>query len=71
MASVFWDVKRIFLIDYLVKGETITGEYYTYPSDRLKTVIAENCLGIAKENVSLHHVNAPVYSSRVLKFSRI
>ena len=32
MASVFWDAKGIFLIDYLEKGKTITGEYYVFQS---------------------------------------
>lgn len=28
MASVSWDAKDIVLIDYIQKGQTITGEYY-------------------------------------------
>ena len=29
MASVFWDAEGILFIDYLEKGKTITGEYYS------------------------------------------
>jgi hypothetical protein len=29
MASVFWDAEGILFIDYLEKGRTITGEYYS------------------------------------------
>jgi len=29
MASVFWDAEGISFIDYLEKGKTITGEYYS------------------------------------------
>jgi histone-lysine N-methyltransferase SETMAR len=29
MTSVFWNVRGIFAIDYLEKGETITGKYYS------------------------------------------
>jgi histone-lysine N-methyltransferase SETMAR len=29
MASVFWDAEGILCIDYLEKGKTITGEYYS------------------------------------------
>jgi hypothetical protein len=28
-ASVFWDAESILFIDYLEKGKTITGEYYS------------------------------------------
>ena len=28
VASVFWETKRILLINYLDKGKTITGKYY-------------------------------------------
>ncbi|GIY51588.1 hypothetical protein CDAR_365151 [Caerostris darwini] len=29
VASVFWDAKGILLINYIAKGKTITGEYYS------------------------------------------
>jgi hypothetical protein len=29
MASVFWDAEVILFIDYLKKGKTITGKYYS------------------------------------------
>jgi hypothetical protein len=29
MASVFWDAEGVLFIDYLEKGRTITGEYYS------------------------------------------
>jgi hypothetical protein len=29
MASVFWNAEGILFIDYLEKGKTITGEYYS------------------------------------------
>jgi hypothetical protein len=29
MALVFWDAEGILFIDYLEKGKTITGEYYS------------------------------------------
>jgi hypothetical protein len=35
MASVFWDAKGILFIDYLEKGKTITGEYYSNVLTRL------------------------------------
>jgi hypothetical protein len=35
MASVFWDAEGILNIDYLEKGKTITGEYYSNLLTRL------------------------------------
>jgi len=35
MASMFWDAEGIFFIDYLEKGKTITGEYYSNLITRL------------------------------------
>ena len=35
MASVFWDAEGILFIDYLEKGKTITGEYYSNLLTRL------------------------------------
>ena len=36
MASVFWDVKGILLIDYPEKDRTITSEYYSNLLDQLE-----------------------------------
>ncbi|MCP6559131.1 hypothetical protein NL501_28330, partial [Klebsiella pneumoniae] len=36
MATVFWDSQGILFIDYLEKGKTITGAYYSLLLDRLK-----------------------------------
>ena len=41
MASVFWDVHGILLIDYLKKGRTINNEYYMAVLVRLKEEIAK------------------------------
>jgi Transposase. len=38
---VFWDAKVILLIDYLEKGRTITGEYYSNLLDQLDVTIFE------------------------------
>jgi hypothetical protein len=35
MASVFWDGEGILFTDYLEKGKTITGEYYSNLLTRL------------------------------------
>jgi hypothetical protein len=35
MASVFWDAEGILFIDYLEKGKTLPGEYYSNLLTRL------------------------------------
>lgn len=65
MASVFWDAKGVLLIDYLPKGETITGRYYTNLLDRLIVKIREKRPGLAKKKILYHHDNAPVHTSGV------
>jgi hypothetical protein len=68
MASVLWDSKGILLIDYLQKGKTITGQYYTTLLEKLKTAIQEKRPGMAKKKVLFHHDNAP---SNFLRIHRI
>ncbi|XP_026828418.1 histone-lysine N-methyltransferase SETMAR-like [Ooceraea biroi] len=41
MATVFWDSQGIILIDYMEKGKTITGAYYSSLLDHLKTELQE------------------------------
>ena len=41
MASVFWDVKGILLIDYLPTGQSIMGQYYANLLDQLQENICE------------------------------
>ena len=61
MTSVFWDAEGILFIDYLEKGKTITGEYYSNLLTRLdeknrkknhfssgQCTRSQNCLGNGK-----------------------
>lgn len=41
MATVFWDSQGIILIDYLKKGKTISGAYYSSLLDLLETELQE------------------------------
>jgi hypothetical protein len=59
MASGFWDAEGILCIDYLEKGKTITGEYYsnllTRPYEKIrKTQFAKGKM--------FHQDNAPVHN---------
>lgn len=63
MASVFWDAKGILLIDYLEKGRTITGEYYSNLYDQLDRLKLNKTI--------LHQDNAPAYKGALaMKKSR-
>jgi len=46
MASVFWGAEGILFIDYLEKGKTITGEYYSNLLTRLDEKIREKRPGL-------------------------
>jgi len=49
IASVFWDAEGILFIDYLEKGKTITGEYYSNLLTRLDEKIREKRPGLQKK----------------------
>ncbi|GBP54687.1 Histone-lysine N-methyltransferase SETMAR [Eumeta japonica] len=42
MATVFWDARGVIHIDYLEKGKTITGEYYSKLLDRFDVDLKQN-----------------------------
>jgi len=48
MASVFWDAEGILFINYLEKGKTITGEYYSNLLTRLDEKNCEKRPGLQK-----------------------
>jgi len=50
MASVFWDTEGILFIDYLEKGKTITGEYYSNLLTRLDEKIVRKDPVCKKKN---------------------
>jgi hypothetical protein len=49
MASVFWDAEDIWFIDYLERGKTITGEYYSSLFTILDEKNRENGPGLQKK----------------------
>ena len=51
MASVFWDPEGLLFIDYLEKGKTITGKYYSNLLTRLDEKIREKRPGLQKKNI--------------------
>jgi hypothetical protein len=49
MAWVFWDATGILFIDYLEKGKTITGEYYSNLLSRPHEIFREKRPGLQKK----------------------
>jgi histone-lysine N-methyltransferase SETMAR len=70
MASVFWDAEGILFIDYLEKGKTITGEYYSNLLTRLVEKIHEKRPSLQKKKIIYYQDNAPAHRS-VLAMGKI
>lgn len=65
MATVFWDTQGIIFIDYLGKGKTITGEYYTSLLERLNEEIKTKRPRLKHKKILFHQDNAPVHNSLI------
>jgi histone-lysine N-methyltransferase SETMAR len=65
MATVFWDSQGVIHLDYLEKGRTITGQYYSDLLTRFDLVLKERRPRLQRKKVLFHHDNAPAHSSRV------
>ena len=65
MASVFWDAKGVVLVDYLEKGQTINGEYYSNLLRQLREAVKKKRPGKLTKGVLFHQDNAPVHKSVV------
>jgi histone-lysine N-methyltransferase SETMAR len=59
MTSVFWDAEGILFIDYLEKGKTITGEYYSDLLTRLDEKNREKRPGLQKKSTFIRTVHPP------------
>ena len=65
MATVFWDVKGVIMLDFLPKRSTITGVYYANLLDKLRTAIREKRRGKLSKCVLLQQDNARVHTCKV------
>ncbi|UYV64944.1 hypothetical protein LAZ67_3002523 [Cordylochernes scorpioides] len=59
MVSVFWDSEGVFLLDFLNKGQTITGNYYANLEKQLREAIKEKRRGMLSRKIVYHQDNAP------------
>ena len=62
MATIFWDARGVIHIDYLQKGTTINGEYYTNLLDRFNEDLKKKRPHLAKKKVIFHQGNARVHT---------
>jgi hypothetical protein len=63
MASVFWDAEGILLIDYLEKGKTITGEYYSNLLTKLVEKIRKERTDLEKKKKKNTHTHTHTHLS--------
>ncbi|GBP03932.1 Histone-lysine N-methyltransferase SETMAR [Eumeta japonica] len=65
MVTVFWDARGVVHIDYLEKGKTITGEYYSKLLNRFDVDLKQKRPHLAKKKVLFHQDNARVHTCLV------
>ena len=65
MATVFWDSEGIILTDFLEKGRTITGQYYSSLLVQLREEIHKKRIGKLSKGVLFHQDNAPAHKAAV------
>ncbi|UYV62570.1 hypothetical protein LAZ67_2001123 [Cordylochernes scorpioides] len=59
MVSVIWDSEGVLLLDFLNKGQTITGNYYANLVKQLREAIKEKRRGMLSRKIVYHQDNAP------------
>lgn len=71
MATIFWDVEGILMIDYLPKNTTMNAAYYANLLDRLREKIKEKRRGKLRKGVLILHDNAPVHTALTARSSLV
>jgi histone-lysine N-methyltransferase SETMAR len=65
MATIFWDMDGVIMIDYLPPKSTVTGQYYATQLEKLRSTIKEKRRGKLSKKILLLHDNAPAHASRL------
>ncbi|UYV69974.1 hypothetical protein LAZ67_7001357 [Cordylochernes scorpioides] len=63
MVPVFWDFEGVLFLDFLNKGQTITGNYYANFVKQLRDAFKEKRRGKLSRKIVYHQDNAPSYRS--------
>ena len=64
MATVFWDVKGVLLVDFLPSGETVNANRYCQTLDKLREAIRRKRPGRLSKGVILQHDNATPHTAK-------
>jgi histone-lysine N-methyltransferase SETMAR len=67
MATVFWDIEGLLLLEWMPNKTTITGTTYAQTLRNLRCAIKEKRRGKLTRGVLLLHDNAPSHTSRIAK----
>ena len=67
MATIFWDCRRILLIDFKERNTTVNATYYASLLHKLCDAIKEKRRGMLSRGFRLLHDNAPVHTASVAK----
>ena len=67
IATVFWDVKGVIMLDFLPKRSTRTRVYYANLLDQLRTAIREKRRGKLSKGVLLQQDNARFHPCKVAR----
>lgn len=65
MATIFWDIHGILLIDYLPKGSKFTSEYYCSLLDKLEVELRSNRRSYSRVGYWLLQDNAKVHTAKL------
>jgi hypothetical protein len=63
MATVFWDMKGLLLVDFIHKDETINADRYIQTLHKLRQVIRQKRVGMLTRSVKLLHDNATPHTA--------
>lgn len=69
MATIFWDVEGVLMIDYLPKNTTMNADYYAILLDRLREEIKEKRRGKLRKGILILQDNAPVHTACMARAS--
>jgi hypothetical protein len=63
MATVFWDLKRLLLVDFIHKSETINAYHYIQALQKLRQAVRRKRVGMLTRGVKLLHDNATPHTA--------
>ena len=65
LATIFWDIEGVVMIDYCPPNTTITGAYYAQLMSKLRNEIKTKRRGKLSRGIRLLHDNAPPHKSHI------